>query len=317
MLETERSGAIVEVGPDGGKGAGPPVAPPFLSIVAPVHNEAAVVRELVERCAAAARRCAVSFEVVIVDDASTDDTASLLASLAADPCVRTCRLPANVGQFRATQVGLRDVRGQSVIVLDGDLQDPPEAIPRLVAALSTGPRHVLAVQAVKDSRDDPLPMMIGQRLFHWMQHVLSGVAVARGAGSYCIMRRSVVRRVAMADLAHANLAAVLAVVVHALGGEVATISYAKGARYDRRGRVGWMGLAAEAVESLAVTGALSRLLGGGAILLGLGGLVLGGSMAMRAALLAAAVLTAGAALGSRRRARRAVAAGLAVGDADG
>lgn len=316
MRGIAQPGASVDADPAQRRAAVPGVTPVALSIVVPVFNEGRIVGELIERCTGAARQCDRSFEVIIVDDASTDDTPVQLAGGRGDPRVRPFRLAANAGQFRATQAGLQAARGDWVVVLDGDLQDPPEAIPRLVAALSAAPDNVLAVQAVKDTRDDPMLMMVGQRLFHRLQHALSGVAVARGAGSYCIMRRAVVQRVAMTDLARANLAAVVAVVVHALGGDVATVAYAKGPRYDRRGRVGWAGLIAEAVESLAVTGALSRLLGGIAVALGVAGLALAGSVAMQSAFLGAAAVAAALALGSRLRARRAVAAGSALHGAD-
>src|SRR5262249_39966817 len=162
---------------------------PTLSIVAPVHNEARILPELVARCTQAAEQRRVPFELVIVDDASTDDTATLLTDLARDGRVRPCRLPSNVGQFRATQAGLLAARGSWVVVLDGDLQDPPEQIPRLVDALSAAAPSVLAVLAVKSERDDPRLFMMGQFLFHRLQHALSRVALPRAAGSYCLMRR--------------------------------------------------------------------------------------------------------------------------------
>jgi dolichol-phosphate mannosyltransferase len=251
---------------------------PALSIVTPVYNEAGILPELVTRCTHAAERHGLPFELVIVDDASTDETPALLAALAHDDRVRPCRLSANRGQFRATQAGLRQAAGNWVVVLDGDLQDPPEEIPRLVDALARSAPSVLAVLAVKSQRDDPIAFMVGQFVFHRVQHWLSRVALPLGAGSYCVMRRAVAQRVALADFGRANLGAVLAVTVLALGGELATVSYEKGPRYDGSGRVGWQGLVAEALESLAVTGALSRLLALVAIGLAIGGLA-GGSLA--------------------------------------
>jgi len=268
------------------------VTRPTLSIVAPVYNEARILEELVARCRGAARQCGVPFELVIVDDASNDDTPTLLASAVSDPSVRSCRLSSNVGQFRATQAGLRCARGQWVVVLDGDLQDPPEHIPRLVEALSAAPPSVVAVLAVKAQRADPLAFMIGQFVFHRLQHILSGIAWPRGAGSYCIMRDTVARRVARAELGRANLAAIVAVAARAVGGALATVSYEKGPRYDRSGRVGWPGLVAEALESLAATGALSRLLALLAVGLAASGLVAGGWLVVSGVLLGASVVAA-------------------------
>jgi polyisoprenyl-phosphate glycosyltransferase len=291
--------------------------PPALSIVAPIYNEARILAEFVARCLRAAEQCGLTFELVIVDDASTDDTPALLADLARDHRVRQCRLPGNVGQFRATQMGLREARGGWVAVLDGDLQDPPEHIPRLVGALSAAAPTVLAVLAVKVQRDDPSVFMIGQFLFHRLQHALSCVALPRGAGSYCLMRSAVAQRVAMAELRQANLAAVVAVAASVLGGELTMIPYDKGARYDRSTRVGWRGLITEALESLAITGALSRMLGLVAIALGASALAAGGYPVVRAAMLGAGALGACLSLGVGLRARRALASVRASHSSDG
>ena len=280
---------------------------PALSIVAPVFNEAPILPELVARCVRAGERTGRPFEVVLADDASTDDTPAVLAGFAADPRVRPCRLPANAGQFGATQAGLRAARGEWVVVLDGDLQDPPEEIPGLVAALASAPPAVLAVLAIKSRRDDPRLFMLAQFVFHRLQHLLSRVALPLGAGSYCVMRRAVVERIAAAGLRRANLAPVIAVTVRGLHGALATVTYEKAARYDGSGRVGWRGLLAEALESLALTGALPRLLGLAAAGLALVALLPAAGSGVRVALTLAAPAAAGAALAVGRRARCALA----------
>jgi dolichol-phosphate mannosyltransferase len=289
---------------------------PALSIVTPVYNEGSILPELVARCTHAAEQRSLSFELVIVDDASTDDTPAQVAAFSSDERVRYHRLPANVGQFRATLAGLREARGNWIAVLDGDLQDPPEQIPRLVDALTAAAPSVAAVLAVKSHRDDPAAFMMGQFVFHRLQHALSRVALPHGAGSYCLMRREVVRRVVMAGLAQANLAAVVAVAVRALGSELATISYEKGARYDGTGRVGWRRLIAEAVGSLAVTGALSRSLALLAIGLAVCGLAAGGYAVLRSALCGAAVAAAAVSLAVGLQARHALAGVRAPRGAD-
>ena len=111
---------------------------------------------------------------------------------------------------------------------------------------------------------------------------------------------------AMAEFGRANLAAVVAVAVWALGGELATVPYEKGPRYDRSGRVGWQGLIAEALESLAVTGALSRLLGLTAVALGVSALASAGHPLVRIALLGAGAGAAALAIGVGVRARQAL-----------
>jgi dolichol-phosphate mannosyltransferase len=276
--------------------------PPTLSVVAPVYNEARILPEFVARCTRAAEECGQPFEVVLVDDASTDETPAVLASRARDRRVREVRLASNAGQFRATQAGLREARGSLIAVLDADLQDPPEIIPRLVQALATADVTVLAVLAVKSRRDDPMLFMLGQFVFHRLQHALSRVAVPSGAGAYCLMRRAIAERVARAECGRANLGAVVAVAVSAIGGRLATVPYDKAARYDGRGHVGWVGLVAEALESLTITGALPRLLALAAAGFGIAVLASGGHP-IALALLVGAGTAAG--IGSWRMSRRA------------
>jgi dolichol-phosphate mannosyltransferase len=272
-----------------------------------VYNEARILPEFVARCTRAADQCGQPFEVVLVDDASTDGTPALLASLARDARVRALRLASNAGQFRATQAGLREARGSWIAVLDADLQDPPETIPRLVEVLATADAAVGAVLAVKSHRDDPPLFMLGQFIFHRLQHALSQVAVPRGAGAYCLMRRAVAERVARAECRRANLAAVVSVAVRAAGGRLATVTYEKAARYDGRGRVGWAGLTAEALDSLTITGALPRLLGLAAAGLGIAALASGDHPIARALLVGAGGAAAVGSLGTSWRARHGLA----------
>ena len=289
--------------------ARPPTPPddptaPTLSVVAPIYNEARILPEFVARCTRAAEQCGRPFELVLVDDASSDGTPALLASLARDGRVRPVHLASNAGQFRATQAGLREARGSWIAVLDADLQDPPETIPRLVHTLATADPAVVAVLAVKSRREDPLVFVIGQFVFERLQHVLSDVAVPRGAGAYCVMRRAVAERVARAECPRANLATVVAIAVSAVRGRVETVTYEKAARYDRHGRVGWAGLIGEALDSLTVTGALPRLLAFAAAGLGIAALGASGHPVALALLLAGGAAAAIVSVGMSRRSRR-------------
>lgn len=280
------------------------MTPATLSIVAPVYNEARILAELVERCARAAAARPLPFEIVLVDDASGDDTAERLAELTArEPRLHPCRLSANAGQFRATQEGLRRATGDWIVALDGDLQDPPELIPSLIDALAAAPPETLAIMAVKRERHEQALFMLGQFVFHRLQHALSRVSSPLGAGSYCIMRRAVAQRIAVLRLERANLSTLVAVVAHSLGGRLDTVPYEKAARYDDTSRVGWRGLLAEALESLAVTGALPRLCGGVAVACALAAFAVADAGATRHVLLAAAALlaTASAVVGLRVR----------------
>ncbi|HEV7734261.1 MAG TPA: glycosyltransferase family 2 protein [Candidatus Binatia bacterium] len=112
------------------------VAPRY-SVVVPVFNEAAALPALAEEVAAVMRRMDGGWECIIVDDGSTDATAACIDRLTAPSgspfrCVRFAR---NRGQAAALYAGLRRARGELVVVLDGDGQNPPEDIPRLVEML--------------------------------------------------------------------------------------------------------------------------------------------------------------------------------------
>lgn len=240
---------------------GPAAGPVALSVVAPVFNEVAILDELIERCARAAGEVTGRFEVILVDDASDDETPRALAARGPDPRVRVVRMPTNVGQFRATLEGLRQAAGDVVVVLDGDLQDPPEEIPRLVAALRAAPARVEAACAVKTGRDDPAWLRAGAAALHALQATLGRGEMPPGAGSFCALRRGAAARVTRVTAQRANLAAALA----SVGVVAVAVPYLKRARYDGRSRVGAAGLVREALGSLALTGALPRLLalGGG------------------------------------------------------
>lgn len=227
-----------------------------LSIVVPVYNESAVLPELVRRCRAVGDAVAADrYEVLVVDDASHDETPALLESLADGVRVHALRQPRNGGQFRAVQRGLSEARGALVAVLDGDLQDPPEAIADLVAVMNASPRDVGAVFAVKTRRDDPPMFHLAQWVFHAMQHHLSVTEIPRGASSYCLMRREVAHSVARVPFAGGNLGAVLS----AAHIRCASAPYVKEPRPDGASRLGAVGHYREAWHSLLLTGASPRI----------------------------------------------------------
>ena len=110
-----------------------------LSVVAPLYNESQNVALLVEWVLEALSGYAGSFEVILVDDGSRDDTwARVAAASAADPRVRGLGLGRNVGQTAAMMAGFDHARGRVVVSLDGDLQNDPRDIPALLAKLDQG-----------------------------------------------------------------------------------------------------------------------------------------------------------------------------------
>ena len=107
-------------------------APPLLSLVIPVYNEEALIDTLVGRCVAALAGIGPDFEIICVDDGSRDGTrARLLAARAAEPRLKVLALSRNFGHQAAYTAGLHAAQGQYVAMMDGDLQDPPELLPRM------------------------------------------------------------------------------------------------------------------------------------------------------------------------------------------
>ncbi|MBM3666642.1 MAG: glycosyltransferase family 2 protein [Actinobacteria bacterium] len=124
-----------------------PAAAPALSVVVPVYDCADCMRALHARLAATLDRTVPDWEAVYVDDRSPDASWPLLLELArSDRRVRALRLTRNFGQSAATYAGLAHSEGERIVVMDCDLQDPPEAIPQLRAAALEGAEVVLTTR---------------------------------------------------------------------------------------------------------------------------------------------------------------------------
>lgn len=105
-----------------------------LSLVIPVYNEKPVIPLLLERLKQVMSGIELSYEIVLVDDGSRDGSGELMYRLAlSDPSLHVLRLSRNFGKEAALTAGLDHARGEAVIIMDADLQDPPELIPQMVA----------------------------------------------------------------------------------------------------------------------------------------------------------------------------------------
>lgn len=117
----------------------------LLSVVAPIYNEVGTIEEFYARVCASLE--GVRFELVLVDDGSTDGSSTMLARLAAeDPRLHVVYLSRNFGHQTALTAGLDHARGDAVVMLDADLQDPPELIPRMLDHWRGGCDVVYAVR---------------------------------------------------------------------------------------------------------------------------------------------------------------------------
>src|ERR1700687_1221277 len=126
----------------------------MISVVVPIYNEEEIICLLHGAVSRAMHEVGDSWEVVYVNDGSKDSSLDLLLSLQAeDPHVVVVELSRNWGHMGALHAGLQTARGAAVVLMDGDLQDPPEVVPKMVEAWRAGAQVVTAVRrSRKESR---------------------------------------------------------------------------------------------------------------------------------------------------------------------
>lgn len=166
--------------------------PPEISVVVPIYRTVDTLRPLYDRLRRVLEGHSLSFELVFVDDGCPDGSLAVLRELAAsDSRVAVVALPRNMGQHRAILAGLRQARGNRVVVLDADLQDPPEAIPDLLNVMDAG-AGAAAVFAGRRGRYESRLRLLSSRLFKTLLHLLCGVPP--DAGLFVAMDRRMIER---------------------------------------------------------------------------------------------------------------------------
>jgi len=161
-----------------------------LSVVVPVYSCDECLRALYDRLARVLSEITLDFEIVFVDDRSPDDAWSTLRELATqDERVKAVRLSRNFGQHPAITAGLAESTGHWVVVMDCDLQDPPEEIPQLYATAQQGYDIVFARR--KRRRDSPL-RRASARLYFGLMNTFLGTSIDGEYGSFSILNRKVV-----------------------------------------------------------------------------------------------------------------------------
>jgi len=149
---------------------------PEVSIVIPVYNEEANLRDLVERVGAAMAKSGASFELILVDDGSRDGSAALLDELAAARAwLKPLQLIRNYGQSVALQAGFDHAIGEFIVTLDGDLQNEPDDIPRLLALMRSRPQIDVISGWRKDRKDALLSRKIPSVLANSLISGVTGV----------------------------------------------------------------------------------------------------------------------------------------------
>jgi glycosyltransferase involved in cell wall biosynthesis len=165
---------------------------PELSVVIPVRNESPNIKPLYDELTETLVRFGRSYELVIVDDGSTDGTFEALAAVQArDPRVRVIRFRRNFGQTAAFAAGFAHARGTLVVTSDGDLQNDPRDIPAMVALIESG--HDIVCGWRKDRKDAlvtrRLPSVLANKLISWA----TGVSLHDYGCSLKVFRAEVVK----------------------------------------------------------------------------------------------------------------------------
>jgi glycosyltransferase involved in cell wall biosynthesis len=164
--------------------------PPELSVVVPLFNEEENLGPLHLRLSETMRSLGVSYELIFVNDGSRDDTSRRIDELAkVDPHVTTIHMSRNFGHQPAVSAGLEFAQGRAVIVMDGDLQDPPEVLPQFVARWHEG---YDVVYAIRTKRKEGVLKRVGYFSFYRMMRAISDLDIPLDSGDFCLMDRRVV-----------------------------------------------------------------------------------------------------------------------------
>ncbi len=161
-----------------------------LSCVIPCHNEAASLTQLLPPLLDVLRSCAVNWEVILVDDGSTDGTAALLSHWAQRPGIRAVLLSRNFGKEAALTAGLVAANGDAVVMMDADLQHAPQLISTFVARWREGADVVYARR--EDRHDESRFKRWGSRLFYQLVNAGDRFELPAGAGDFRLVDRAVV-----------------------------------------------------------------------------------------------------------------------------
>jgi dolichol-phosphate mannosyltransferase len=158
--------------------------------VIPLWNEQENLEALYRRLSLTLDGLELSYEIVFVNDGSRDATPALLDGLQeSDPNVAVVHLSRNFGHQAAVSAGIDHARGQAVVVMDGDLQDPPEVVPQFVRRWREGYDVVYAIR--RHRKEGPLKRL-GYYGFYRMLDAISDLSIPLDSGDFCLMDRRVV-----------------------------------------------------------------------------------------------------------------------------
>jgi glycosyltransferase involved in cell wall biosynthesis len=166
----------------------------MLSIVVPIHNEEPSILPLYDRLTSALFQIRLPYEIIFVDDASSDRSYELLANLVqTDQRLKVIRLRRNFGQTAALSAGFDEARGKIIIAMDGDLQHAPEDIPALLKKIDEG--YDIASGWRKERLDNAITRKIPSRIANWMMSKASGIELRDFGTTFKAYRAEVLKDV--------------------------------------------------------------------------------------------------------------------------
>ncbi|MEO1900383.1 MAG: glycosyltransferase family 2 protein [Alcanivorax sp.] len=250
----------------------PPVSDrkqPVISVVVPFYNERAVLAECVARLGRVMAATGLAFEAVFVDDGSDDGGDEWLAGHCVDkPWIRLVRLSRNFGKEAALTAGLDHARGEAVIILDADLQDPPECIPAMIRCWRAG-ADVVLMQRRSRPGETRLKRASAHLYYRFLRR-LSRSRIPADTGDFRLMSRRAVVAVRRLNERNRYMKGLFAWV----GLPTRVLLYDREERFAGRSKWGYwrlLGLALEGITSFSVAplrwaaliGALAATLGAG------------------------------------------------------
>jgi dolichol-phosphate mannosyltransferase len=173
----------------------------MISIVIPVQNESANLAQLEKRLTTASQSWGEDYEVILIDDGSTDSSPQMMRELAdREAHFRIVTLSRNFGHQAAISAGLKFARGDAIIIMDGDLQDPPEELHQFLAKWREG---YDVVYAIRTKRKEGAAKRFAYDLFYRALGLVSEIDIPLDAGDFCVMSRRV-RDVLVLDMPEQN-----------------------------------------------------------------------------------------------------------------
>jgi glycosyltransferase involved in cell wall biosynthesis len=173
-------------------GSGDLMAAPKLSVVIPAYNEEESIGECVREVCSVMDRLGQTYEVVVVDDGSTDSTPERLCALRPQfAALRVVRILKNSGETAATDAGFRAARGELIATVDADLQNDPADIPKMVAMMNDWD----VVCGVRAKREDSFVRRVSSRAANWLRNKLTRESITDVGCTMKVVRASYAKKV--------------------------------------------------------------------------------------------------------------------------